>query len=393
MKRQKILHIVEAMGGGIFSYIVELANGLSDEFDVIIAFGIRNETPENYADYFNENVKLIRVKSFSRSLNPIKDFKACFEVRKIVKQTEPDIIHLHSSKAGAIGRISLSASHRKMFYTPHGYSFFMEDIPVFKRKIFKQVERVLGKKNCMTVACGRGEWEKSKMVTLNSTYVSNGINTAKIDRVMGRIGNKSVSGKSVEASAIGVDECSRLNESSLDVGERTIASGETRHEFTVYTVGRITYQKNPEKFNRIAELLPDIKFLWIGEGDMKEYLTSPNIEVTGWKNGDETIALAMQGDIFILPSRWEGLPISLLEAMYMEKLCIVSDVVGNNDLIFNDATGFVCDTAEQFAEKIKERMNVDNSEITCNAYKEIVDNYNSLGLCRDYKKLYEGSEG
>lgn len=360
MKRQKILHVVEAMGGGIFSYIVELANGLSEDFDVTIAYGIRTETPKNYADYFNENVHLIKVNSFSRSLNPVKDFKACFEVRKIVKKVEPDIIHLHSSKAGAIGRISLSASHRKMFYTPHGYSFFMEDIPAFKRKIFRQVERVLGKKGCMTIACGKGEWEKSKMVTSNSTYVSNGINMSKIDKVMGRIGNKT-------------------------------ASKETRHEFTVYTVGRITYQKNPEKFNRIAELLPEIKFVWIGEGDMKECLTSSNIEVTGWKDGDETIALAMQGDIFILPSRWEGLPISLLEAMYMEKLCIVSDVVGNNDLIFNNVTGFVCDTAEQFAEKIKERMNVDNSQITCNAYKEIVDNYNSLGLCRDYKKIYEES--
>lgn len=360
MKKQKILHIVEAMGGGIFSYIVELANGLSDEFDVTIAFGIRNETPENYEEYFNENVHLIRVKSFRRSLNPIKDFKACFEVRKIVKQVDPDIIHLHSSKAGAIGRMSISTSDRKMFYTPHGYSFFMEDIPVFKRIIFKQVERVLGKKGCMTIACGKGEWEKSKMVTSNSTYVSNGINMSKIDKVMGRIGNKTA------PKGIG-------------------------HEFTVYTVGRITYQKNPEKFNRIAELLSDVKFVWIGEGDMKESLTSPNIEITGWKDGDEAIELAMQGDIFILPSRWEGLPISLLEAMYMEKLCIVSDVVGNNDLIFNDVTGFVCDTAEQFVEKIKERMNADNRQITHNAYKEIVDNYNSLGLCRDYKKIYEES--
>ena len=60
-KKVKVLHIVEAMGGGVFTYLVELANGMCDEFDVTIAFGLRQETPTNYEDYFDKKIKLIRV--------------------------------------------------------------------------------------------------------------------------------------------------------------------------------------------------------------------------------------------------------------------------------------------------------------------------------------------
>lgn len=353
VEKQKILHIVEAMGGGVFTYIVELANGLSDEFDITIAFGIRNETPENYAEYFNDNVKLIKVKNFGRSLNPIKDVKACFELRKIVSEVQPDIVHMHSSIAGAIGRLCLSDHKYKMFYTPHGYSFFMEDIPAYKRVVYKQLEKMFGKKNCLTIACGKGEWEKSTLVTNNSTYVSNGINTEKVDAILESVG-----------------------------------TADSEHKFTVYTAGRISYQKHPELFNDIAKLMPDVKFMWIGDGDMREYLTSPNIEITGWAEGDETIKLAMQGDVFILPSRWEGLPIALLEAMYMKKLCIVSNVVGNRDIIANGESGYICDTAEEFAERIRESMESVHAEITENAYNEVVTRYNSNRLCRRYKELY-----
>ena len=48
-------------------------------------------------------------------------------LRKIVKKEKPDIIHLHSSKAGALGRLLVGTGKAKMFYTPHGYSFLMEN--------------------------------------------------------------------------------------------------------------------------------------------------------------------------------------------------------------------------------------------------------------------------
>lgn len=80
-------------------------------------------------------------------------------------------------------------------------------------------------------------------------------------------------------------------------------------------------------------MLPEINFIWIGEGELKTELTSPNITITGWIKREEALRIIRNVDFFILPSLWEGLPISLLEAMYLRKICLVSDVIGNRDVI------------------------------------------------------------
>ena len=65
------------------------------------------------------------------------------------------------------------------------------------------------------------------------------------------------------------------------------------HSFTVYTLGRICYQKNPTLFNEIAESLPDVKFVWIGDGELRDQLTSENIEITGWADRSTAIRYAV----------------------------------------------------------------------------------------------------
>ena len=49
--KKKILYIVEAMGGGVFTYIVDLANELVDTYDMYIAYAVRKQTPSNYKEY------------------------------------------------------------------------------------------------------------------------------------------------------------------------------------------------------------------------------------------------------------------------------------------------------------------------------------------------------
>ena len=69
----------------------------------------------------------------------------------------------------------------------------------------------------------------------------------------------------------------------------------------------------------------------------------------------EALQLDMQlMQMFFLPSRWEGLPISLLESMYMKKACVVSNVIGNRDVIHNGENGFVCTKVEDFVKAIEE---------------------------------------
>lgn len=137
-EKKRILYIVEAMGGGVFTYIVDLANELVNKYDMYIAYAVRKQTPKNYKDYFDKRIHLIEVKNFGRAINPTKDIAAFFEVKKIAAEVKPDVIHLHSSKAGAIGRVAFDGKI-PMFYTPHGYSFLIGNLTYLQRFSLKNL--------------------------------------------------------------------------------------------------------------------------------------------------------------------------------------------------------------------------------------------------------------
>lgn len=348
--KKKILYIVEAMGGGVFTYIVDLANELVNRYDIYIAYAVRKQTPKNYKDYFDKRIHLIEVKNFRRAIAPTKDVAAFFEIKEIATKVKPDVIHLHSSKAGVIGRMAFNGKI-PMFYTPHGYSFLMENYKPLKRRIFKLIEAVCAKRNCTTISCSLGEHRESLKLSKHATYVNNGINIAELQYI--------------------IDKTDKVN-----------------HSFTVYTLGRICYQKNPTLFNEIAESLPDVKFIWIGDGELRKELTSKNIEITGWADRATAIKYAMNADVFLLPSRWEGLPISLLESMYMKKVCVVSNVIGNRDVIHNNKNGFVCMEVGEFVKAI-EKCREDNEALIEQAYQDILKIYNTKVMSEQYSNKYE----
>lgn len=350
--KKKILYIVEAMGGGVFTYIVDLANELVDTYDMYIAYAVRKQTPSNYKDYFDKRIHLIEVKNFARAINATKDIAAFFEIRKIAKEIKPDIIHLHSSKAGALGRFAFSGKRVPLFYTPHGYSFLMQNSSEAKRKIYKGIEIVCGKRNCTTISCSKGEHSESLKLNKQAVYVNNGINMEQLQKLMDEVGNAE------------------------------------QHPFTVFTLGRICYQKNPALFNKIALAMPDVRFLWIGDGELRSELTAPNITITGWTERKEALKYSASGDVFVLTSLWEGLPISLLEAMYMKKVCVVSNVIGNRDVIKNGTNGFVCNSVDEYVRTIKCAKNNDMSRLVEVAYQEILKCYNTKTMAEQYNKIY-----
>lgn len=355
MRKKKLLHIVEAMGGGVFTYIVELSNQLVEKYDIYIAYATRPQTPENFRDYFDDRIKLIEVENFSRSVNILSDVKAFFEIKNIVKKINPDVVHLHSSKAGALGRWCINGRKIPMFYTPHGFSFLMADQNKLKLKIYKAIEKVCSFRKCTTIACSKGEYNEAIKLNKRATYVNNGINKYE-----------------------------------LDITLRSISKNEIKG-FTVFTLGRICYQKNPELFNKIAQSLPDVKFLWIGDGELRNKLTSPNIEVTGWVDRKTALIYAFSANAFMLTSLWEGLPISLLEAMYMKKLCIVSNVIGNRDVIKTLCNGFCCDTENDFIDAINFAKDKDCNELISNARNEVLSKYNTEVMAKKYNEIYQNA--
>lgn len=357
-EKKKILHLVEAFGGGVFTFLVELANATCEELDVVIAYARRKQTPENFEKYFDERIKFIEVQNFTRSIG-VKDIKACKEVRQIIKQEKPDIVHMHSSKAGIVGRLVVSSKNRKLFYTPHGYSFLKQDDSRLKRFVYKSIEKAaaMWRRKCQTVACSEGEYKESLKLTKNSTYVNNGVNIKEIDKM------------------ITLEPKQEVNTKDLKV----------------CTVGRIGFQKNPELFNKIAETFPNVHFAWIGDGELRDRLTSKNIELTGWATRDVVINKVSEADIFILPSLWEGLPIALLEAMYLKKVCIVSNVIGNRDVIHNEVNGFVCDTLDDYKKVIERIQNskYNLTDIANKARENIINEYNIENMSAKYIQLYK----
>ena len=340
------------MGGGVFTYIVDLANHLICEYDIYIAYAVRPQTPSDFKDYFDKRIHLIEVKNFTREINCFKELKAIKEVKKISQNIHPDIVHLHSSKAGVIGRIIFSGKDIPLFYTPHGYSFLMKNYSPLKRTIFKMIEKVMAMRNCVTISCSEGEHKETLKLTKNANYVNNGINTIELQNLLEQVERRD-------------------------------------HTFTAFTLGRICSQKNPVLFNNIAEALPNIKFLWIGDGELRNCLTAPNIEITGWTDRFNALTLAQNADVFILTSLWEGLPISLLEAMFMKKTCVVSNVIGNKDVIHNKLNGYLCDNLDEFVKAIKDTQLSNENVYSEKAYQDIINTYNTKIQAKKYDDIYK----
>lgn len=175
MPKKKVLHIVEAFGGGVFTMLSDLCKGLDDEFDIVIAYSLRPQTPDDFKNYFSKNVKFIKIDNFTRSINPIKDLKALIEIRKIVKIEKPEIIHLHSSKAGILGRMGIHKKNIRMLYNPHGFSFLKLDDSKAKRFIYKLIEKIAAMINhkCTIVGCSEGEYLEAKKINKNSICINN----------------------------------------------------------------------------------------------------------------------------------------------------------------------------------------------------------------------------
>ncbi len=353
--KKKVLHIVEAFGGGVFTYLTALANSTCEEFDVTIACTVRPQTPENFERFLDQRVHVIQMEHQQRSINLKKDFRGALEIRDIVKKVEPDVIHLHSSKAGILGRVAINCRKNKVFYTPHGFSFLKKDDPLLVRIIYRMVEQVASWFGGEIIAVSEGEYKEARKLTKRASYINNGI---------------ALTPELMEAS-----ERATLK----DMGRPIIG-----------TLGRVCYQKNPELFRQVAQGLPEDTFLWIGMGEMEDTLQSPNVKITGWCEHEEAIGRLEQLDIFLLTSLWEGLPISLLEAMYLKKICIVTDVIGNRDVIKHGVNGFIADTPEEIVKLIEEirKGKWDLEKITGRAKADVEEKYNIRVMCEEYSKRY-----
>lgn len=352
----KIVHVVECFAGGVFSFLSNLTNELDKE-EYIVIYGInRDNTPSDFREKFPPNTKFIPWKNASRSLNPLKDIKALWELYIILKRIDGiDIIHLHSSKAGFLGRIVsfLLGKSKKTIYTPHAISFLRLDVSPKKRKIFIAMEKFASFFGGKIVACSQSEKEAIEEQGIkNVTFINNGIKPLQIEK--------------------------KVN---------------TSDKITIISVGRLSIQKNPKLFNDIAlEFIdnPNIQFIWCGDGELKSELTSPNIKCTGWIERKELENYLVNADIYLSTSLWEGLPLSVLEAMSIGLPVILYNCVGNRDLVRDN--GFLYKDKKEATNNINEL--IENKElINKKGYnsKTLMDNnFYIKNMAISYLNVYKG---
>lgn len=358
---KKILHVAEPFATGVLSFLMDITRRQVEEYEIYILWGRRPLTPANVESLFDHRVKLICIDSFKGALGTVANPKAYRDVRRWYKKINPDIVHFHSSASGFVGRWAIPVGNVPAFYTPHGYSFLMQDGGKMKRIVYWLIEYLSAKRNCQTIACSEGEYKEALKLSENATYVNNGIRVDELDEALAK--------------------------------QRIPRAGHDVKRWKACTSGRVLYQKNPKLFNEVALLLPEVEFTWIGEGELKTELTAPNVKVTGWVTREECLRIVGEADFFLLPSLWEGLPISLLEAMYMKKVCLVSNVIGNRDVIHDEVNGYICNEANDYTERIRKIISgkTDGASLGLEARNDVEKHYNVEIMAKEYSKIYNNS--
>lgn len=351
----KIVHVMECFAGGTFNFLVDLTSELSNEEHIVIYGTNRENTPKNFKDLFNKNVKFIEWKTAQREMKPLKDIKALWELYSILKKIDNiGVIHLHSSKAGFLGRIVsfLLGKSKKTIYTPHAISFLRLDVSSKKRKIFIWMEKFASFFGGKIVACSQSEKEVIEEQGIkNVTFINNGIKPLEIEK--------------------------KVN---------------TSDKITIISVGRLSIQKNPKLFNDIAlEFIdnPNIQFIWCGDGELKSELTSPNIKCTGWIERKKLENYLANADIYLSTSLWEGLPLSVLEAMSIGLPVVLSNCIGNKDLVVNN--GFLynnkIDCIENINKLLSEKcLRIKQGKESKNLF---FNNFLLKNMANNYLKVYK----
>ncbi|GIU00847.1 glycosyl transferase [Sulfurovum sp. TSL6] len=353
----KIVHIVESFAGGVFDFLVDLTSGMPEN-EFIIIYGEREHTPENFEKYFPQGTQFFAWKDATREINPKKDILAFIQIVKLLKPlNNVDVIHLHSSKAGFLGRVAARILwvQKKVLYTPHGVSFLRKDVSPTKHKVFIFLEKIGAWFGGRVVACSKSESEAFHEYGIESNYVNNGI---KCDL-------------------------------SFQVNKKTDCE-----KITIGTIGRITYPKNPTLFHEIAQSFStnkSIEFLWIGGGELKEELSADNINVTGWLSRDEVDQQLGKIDIFLSTSLWEGLPLSVLQAMCAAKPLVLSNCVGNKDLVKESINGVLFDEKTDAVKALNDMIeNLDRVEVFGLHSQELVQKEFSIDqMIEGYLSLYQ----
>jgi glycosyltransferase involved in cell wall biosynthesis len=348
-----VVHVLEPFASGVAAVVLTITQQAAGIQHIVVhGFRTGSDTVETMRKKFPPEVRFIEWPSACRELNPVQDFRALKELISILKpfRNGQTVIHLHSSKAGFLGRaacrmLGISA----VLYTPHGASFIRTDIGKPKRMLFRLLERVGGWFGGTIVGCGRSEAELYTALGKRAIWVVNGVPITPLRKV--------------------------------------------REPTLISFVGIATAQKDPVFFNRVAETVgrqDDAAFCWVGDGPLRDRLCAENIRLTGWadkKTVDEYLSNTL---IYFSTSAWEGLPCGVLEAMNAACALLLRDVPGNRELVVPGENGYVFTSEDEAADllikMLENRLNT--MEMGVKSRNLAVEQYSVVMMGEKYRELY-----
>lgn len=323
--------------------LTSIVNALCAEHEVTVIAGEGDGKMFNAID---DRVRKIYYPHLRRDISLYHDTKTLVAMWKFNRKLQPDIIHLHSSKAGLLGRLVFP--RRKIIYTIHGF----DSIRVAFRQ-FLPIERIMQRRCAAIVGVSQYDMNSlhSEGIFANTHLVYNGVDVPQ-------------------------------QQPSATV------SFPTGYAKTVLCIARVAKPKRHDIFIECAKRLPQYAFVWIGNLDPVDNVPD-NVFFLG--NIPNAAAYCKQADLFVLPSNYEGLPIVILEAMCQGKAIVASKVGGISEMVIDNKNGFaVPNDSAIFAERIQYILGNDEvlqqfSDYSLQLYK---NRFTNQKMVEGYLKIY-----
>ena len=361
----------------------DLATALpSSDFDVLVAAGGSGPLFEKLE---SSGIKTVKIKFLERDINLAKEVLSLVSLFKILKSERPDIVHLNSSKIGAVGAVTVwlhklkNKSNAKTIFTVHGWAF--NEDRGFLPKIMIFLSQWLTSFLCdKVIVISKHDYRQALKMPLISqekfSLIPLGINIPENSFLQKDRSRKLISkmiGGEIMKDDIVVGAISEL----------------TKNKGLDYLIGAV---KNL-KISR-----PDIKCVIIGDGEERESLrnriNSLDLENTVYLTGflKNACSYLKSFDVFAMPSLKEGLPYVLLEAMSAGLPVAATSVGGVPDMIEHGKGGYLVGPKNQaaFAEALEKTLSVKNSRAVKNTHSEKLRTKFSVGkMLSSTANLYE----
>jgi glycosyltransferase involved in cell wall biosynthesis len=383
VKKIKVLRIINRFNiGGPTYNATFLTAFLGPEYETLLVGGLPDEG-ESDSLFILENygVKPLIIDEMVRNPSLSSDLKAYKKLKQIIKDFQPDIVHTHAAKAGALGRrAAISCKVPVVIHTFHGHVFHSY-FGKIKTNIFKTIERRLAKKSDAIIAIS--EIQKYELSKVHRIVEEEKITVVPLGFDLVPFRDKRMSERENVRTAYNIES-------------DTVA---------IAIVGRLAPIKNHSYFLDVMEAVlklttKKIKVFIVGDGTEKEIIEtrvkeinaihSNVVQMTSWIEDIGTFNAGM--DIICLTSKNEGTPVSLIEAQAAGIPVVTTDVGGVRDIIIESETGYVVPGHQQklFIEKVLDLVENENKreKMSQNGWLHVEQKFHYLTLVRNMEKLY-----